>query len=385
MDKPLALPLVTQAGALRELAAELRKSDWFALDTEFIREKTYYPRLALVQVATDDVIACIDPLALDGLEPLLELLYEPGIVKVLHAARQDQELFFNLTGKAPAPVFDTQVAAALAGWPDQVGYGTLVKDIAGVELDKSHARTDWMQRPLPDEALSYAADDVRYLGRVYRHLHGELARRGRLEWIAEDLAQLSEAGLYTARPGEAWRRVKGTQKLKPKHMRVLAELAAWREETAMHLDRPRQWLVRDEVLVDVARRQPADRESLLRIRGAADSALKRHANEVLERVAAARDMPPLELPEQRERLTPEEEAQVDLLMAVVRQAGAEQAISPANLATRKELARLVAGDPDVNVLKSWRRKAVGEALQALLRGEAALRIRDGRLTLDASS
>lgn len=373
---------VDTAAALSKLAAQLKSSDWLAIDTEFIREKTYYPRLALVQVATDDAIACIDPLALDTLDPLLVVLFDKNITKVLHAGRQDQELFFNMAGKLPAPLFDTQVAAALCGWADQVGYGALVKDVTGVQLDKGHARTDWMRRPLPEDALAYAADDVRYLGQVYRYLRDSLEQRGRLEWIDDELASLSDPATYQAVPEDAWQRVRGLQKLKPNQLRVLAEVAAWREKTAMQVDRPRKWLIGDDILLDIARRSPTNRDDLMAIRGAAQSTLKSHADEVLQRISLAQEKPPLTLPAHRERLTPEQEAMADMLMAIVRQAGAEQAISPANLATRKQIARLVTGDKTINVLQGWRRHAVGEALLAVLNGQTSARIEAGKVVLE---
>src|SRR5690242_4323737 len=182
--------------ALDALCAQLRAQPWIAVDTEFMRERTYYPELCLVQVATDEVVACVDPLALPSLQPLLEVLLEPKTVKVLHAARQDLEIFYNLTGAVPAPVFDTQVVARFLGHPDQAGYGAVVQSILGVTLDKSHARTDWMRRPLPPAALEYAADDVRHLRHLYKKLEVELDSRGRAGWAEPELKGLTDEALY---------------------------------------------------------------------------------------------------------------------------------------------------------------------------------------------
>src|SRR5215469_11566836 len=190
--------------ALESLCARLRGQPWIAVDTEFMRERTYYPELCLVQVATDEVVACVDPLALPSLEPLLKLLLDERMVKVLHAARQDLEIFFHLSGKVPQPVFDTQVAARFLGLPDQVGYGAAVQSLLGITLDKSHARTDWARRPLPPAALDYAADDVRHLRELYHRMQAELAARGRADWAGPELKALVDEKLYRPNPEGAW-------------------------------------------------------------------------------------------------------------------------------------------------------------------------------------
>jgi ribonuclease D len=182
--------LITRRSDLESLAAQLREHGWFALDTEFIREKTYWPKLCLIQVATPLRLACIDPLPRDSLEPLLDVLDDRSVTKVLHAAEQDLETFHHLSGRMPQPLFDTQIAAPLLGYPEQAGYARLVESVLGVKLSKGHARTDWTERPLPADALAYAADDVRYLVPLYESLHAGLAERGRLEWLADDFSDL---------------------------------------------------------------------------------------------------------------------------------------------------------------------------------------------------
>ncbi|HKJ09429.1 MAG TPA: ribonuclease D, partial [Gammaproteobacteria bacterium] len=214
MNVPGVTLQVDTPEALAELCRRLDGCDWLALDTEFHREKTYYPQFCLLQLATPELVAWVDPLTVPDLGPLLELLNGEQIVKVFHAARQDLEIFYHLTGRVPAPVFDTQVAAPLLGHPDQAGYGALVSAVLGVNLSKGHARADWTRRPLPAKQLEYALDDVRYLARLYPQLRDELQQRGRLQWLAEDFAALVDPAQYENPPASAWRRIRGTDRLR---------------------------------------------------------------------------------------------------------------------------------------------------------------------------
>jgi len=383
MNDNTQLQFIDTAEALQAICSRLATEDWIALDTEFLREKTYYPKLCLVQVATPDIVACIDPLALDDLGPLLDLVFDPGITKVMHAARQDMEIFFHLRGAAPAPVFDTQIAALLLGYPDQIGYGNLVREMLGVQLDKLHTRADWTQRPLTEAQLHYAADDVIYLVEVYRQLQARLQQLGRLDWLAEDFGQLSSAALYQTHPEQAWLRVKGGNRLKGSSLAVLQALAKWREEQAVRRDLPRGWILKDDVLVDIARHRPASVEALGKLRGLGDRLLGKSGSELVALVAGAAGVRPQPFPDSagRVRLTPAQEALVDVLQALVRLGGERHALNPAVLASRKDLEQLALGNGDAAVLHGWRRKLVGEQLQALLAGELDLAVRDGQLVV----
>jgi len=374
---------IDSAPDLVRYCAPLAAADWIALDTEFLREKTYYPKLCLLQIATPDSVACIDPLALDDIDPVLDLIFDAGITKVMHSARQDMEIFYHLRGKAPAPVFDTQIAALLLGYPDQIGYGNLVREVLDVNLDKLHTRADWSVRPLTRDQIDYAADDVIYLVDVYRNLHTRLAELGRLEWLEEDFARLSSDALYSNPPADAWLRVKGGNRLKGAALAVLQALASWRESLAQQRDRPRGWILRDDALVEIARHRPVSIDELGRIRGLQEAFIRHNGTQVLGLVAAAVRQPPAPFPDagQRQRLTPEQDALVDVMSAVVRISGIEHALNPAVLATRKQLEQLVSGDTDVDVLHGWRRKLVGERLQALLSGDLSMSVKDGRLVL----
>jgi ribonuclease D len=378
-----AVRYIDTPAALEQLCAQLRGVPWFALDTEFLREKTYYPKLCLLQVATPDLVACIDPLALEDLSALLEVIYQEDITKVLHAARQDMEIFFHLRNVLPSPVFDTQIAALLLGFPDQIGYGNLVKETLGIELDKLHSRTDWSRRPLSDEQIRYAAEDVFYLAQVYRHLVEKLSALDRLDWLEEDFERLSHIELYNNDPAQAWLKVRGSNRLRGPSLAVLQALAEWRETVARDQNRPRGWLLRDDDLVEIARHLPGTPAALGEIRGLHERFIDKHGARLLELVAEARRKTPKTQPATGVpvRLSPLQEALVDAMMAVVRVSAAENAINPTVLASRKQLEQLAFGATDSELLHGWRRQLVGKRLQALLAGELGLYARNGALEL----
>jgi ribonuclease D len=371
---------IDSPAALEDLCRRLKGQPWIAVDTEFMRERTYYPELCLVQVATDEVVACIDTLALPSLQPLLEVLLDERSVKVLHAARQDLEIFYHLAGRVPAPVFDTQVAARFLGLPDQAGYGAVVQSLLSVTLDKSHARTDWARRPLPPAALEYAADDVRHLRNLYKKMQAELAERGRAGWAEPEMKNLSEEKLYRPDPEGAWHRVRGIQRMKPKAVALVKSLAAWRERTAMTENRPRQWILKDEALMDVAKQLPADLDALAAIRGVGESLAKRHGAEIMQILESGGETP-AERPRTNAPLTTRQDALVDALNAIVRLKAAEGEVSAASLANRSELERLVRGERDLEILKDWRLKLAGQALLDFLAGKHALAAGDGGLDI----
>lgn len=377
-----APPLIDSPEALSAIAAHLRTCDWFALDTEFIREDTYWPRLCLIQVATDEHLACIDPLALDTLEPLLGVLYDPAVTKVLHASGQDLEIFHHLDGRVPAPVFDTQLAAPLLGFPEQAGFATLVETLLGVQLAKGHARTDWTERPLPAAALSYAADDVRYLVPLYREIRDALAARGRLGWLDAELVRLTDASRYERPPEDAWLRLKGVERLPGPGRAVARALAAWREREARTRDLPRGRILRDDALVDVARTLPRDHSQLRRIRALRGAGLERHGDTLLRLVAEAREQAAPEVERGGRTATPldtQGEALVDALSALVRLRAAENDLNPATVAGRRELARIAAGERAADVLAGWRAALLADELDAMMRGGVALRVGDAGL------
>ncbi len=367
--------------ALDSLCAQLRTHDWLTLDTEFLREKTYRPRLCLLQVANPEVIACIDPLALPSLDPLLEVLYDETITKVLHAAHQDLEIFFEMREAVPGPIFDTQIAATLLGQGEQVGYGNLVKEVLGVELEKAHARADWCQRPLDAAQLAYAADDVRYLRAVYQSQLVQLQKLGREDWLAEDFSDIADPARYRNPPELAWQRLKGANRLRGVQLAVLQQLAAWREEQAQKSDRPRRWILKDDILLDLARHMPKNNGGMQRIRGLEEGTIKRSGNALLDAIAAGQAIPKEQWPmlKQGPRLPAEQDSLVDVMMALLRERCREQAVSPGAVAGRRELEKLIMGQRDIPLLHGWRATVAGHSLLALLEGTLSLTVRDGRL------
>ncbi|MDF1541600.1 MAG: ribonuclease D [Anaerosomatales bacterium] len=376
---------VSDSGALQELVSLVKGAEFVALDTEFMRERTYYARLCLVQLATDDVEAIVDPLAVEDLMPLLDVLSDTRMTKVFHAGQQDLEIICLIAGTVPAPVFDTQVAATLAGFPTQVGYGALVSEIAGVKLDKSDTFTDWSRRPLSSTQLEYALNDVRYLPTVYRELRSRLEAEGRLSWLEPEFDRMVDPATYEVVPEELFRRVKRMSSLKARQLGVLMKLTAWREHEAQRRDIPRKWVLGDESLLEIARRSPQDRDALASIRGVADKLAKASYPGVLSAVAEGLALPREELPtlERKRRRPLDVDGAVDLMAALVRLRAKEHGVATPLLASRGDLELLAGGErDDTPLLEGWRRSIVGDELLRLLDGELVLRLADGRVVVD---
>jgi ribonuclease D len=348
-----------------------RVSSWqagtsVALDTEFVRERTYYPKLCLIQVAVAGDVVLIDALAIADGGALAALLADPGRLKLLHAARQDIEALLPLTGSPLAPVFDTQQAAALLGCPAQIGYADLVRQVLGVELAKGHARTDWSRRPLSPEQLAYAADDVRYLPALAEALAGRLDAAGRGSWLDEESATLRELSLYRVEPAEAWRRLKGLERLDAAGFAAARALASWRERRAMDRDLPRGWVLPDAAIHELAETRPQTREQLLRLATVPRGTAERAADAILAAVAAAGDGTAERDVEDSLRPGPEQLRRQKLLHKRLTVLAGELGIQPEVLATRRDLAALARGSRAANVLSGWRREVVGEPLLAAL-------------------
>jgi len=357
--------LVTNPAALAELSARLGSEARVGLDTEFLRERTYRAQLCLVQLSAPHDAACVDPLALDRLTPLAALLGAPGVTKVMHACRQDLEVLLPVAGLT-RPVFDTQIAAALTGLPAQVGYAELVRRLLGRELPKSHTRADWSRRPLSSEQLDYALDDVRYLLPLAQALEEQLARLGRLPWLAEELAALEDEGALSVAPEQAWLRLRGLRELDAGRVRLARELAAWRERSAAQHNRPRGWILEDAVLREMVMRVPRTPEELSAIADVPPGLVKRRGAELLALVAAAQlPDPPPPLPG-RSRPDPARAALVKKLATLSQTVATELNLVPEVLATRRDLEQLADGRRDAPVLHGWRRAVLGERLLAAL-------------------
>lgn len=373
---------------LLEFCNLIRNSEWLALDTEFVREKTYYPQFCLLQISNGELAATVDPIQIKDLSPLLEILYDTKIVKVFHAGRQDLEIFYNLWGKLPTPLFDTQLAASLLGLGDQVGYGNLVELVLGTTLEKGHSRTDWSRRPLDDAQLRYALDDVVYLCDLYLELKRRLQEQHREHWLQDDFDQLANPLTYDPDPKDAWKRIKGRQQLKGVQLAVLQSLTAWREQVAKQSNRPKRWILKDEVLADLSRHQPREMAQLEKIRGLEAGSIRKQGETLLKLIAEAKALPKEQWPRDKKRpakLSVQQEAMTDLLFCGLRLLAEQNQITPAAVASRKELEALVSGERDLELMHGWRRVIAGNMLVQILEGRVWPVFSDGVLRLHESS
>lgn len=373
------MSVITTTDALAALCERLSGADYLTVDTEFMRETTFWPKLCLVQIAGPDEAAAIDPLA-DGIDlsPLFGLLNDPGILKVMHAGRQDLEIFYHLTGEVPVPLFDTQVAAMVCGFGDQVGYEALIAKLAKVQLDKSSRFTDWSHRPLSDRQLEYALGDVVHLRPAYEKLRARVEEQGRMGWIEEEITALCDPGLYRIVPEETWRRLK-PKRGEARYLSVLQAIAAWREEEAMTRDQPRNRVVRDEVLLQLAAHPPADAGALARVRGLSRGFEKSRMGEgLLAAIQSGLERPAGDAPAlpRRPDLPRGIGPVTDLLKVLLKFKCDAHNVAQRLVASVADLEQIAADEnADVAALKGWRRE---------LFGEDALRLRNGQVALTAA-
>jgi ribonuclease D len=377
------MPLITNTDALADVCTRLARHPFVAVDTEFMRETTFWPRLCLIQMAGPDAEALVDPMAKDlSLAPFFELMANEAVVKVFHAARQDLEIVWGEASLIPKPIFDTQVAAMVCGFGDSVSYVNLVKKVMDQDLDKSSRFTDWSRRPLSPPQLTYALADVTHLRGVYLHLKSELERDGRASWLDEEMSILTDPATYELQPEHAWKRLKARVKSR-RAMAVLMELAEWRERLAQSADVPRQRIMKDEALYDIANQSPATIQALGDLRSVTSSfARSDKGQQVLDAITRGKQRP-LDAVPQPERGTPlgaEALAVADLLRVLLKAVAAEHRVAPKVLATTEDLEAIAVSDTaDVPALKGWRRSMFGERALALKQGKLALGIRNGEV------
>jgi ribonuclease D len=356
------------------------------LDTEFLREKTYRARLCLVQVSTRKRIYLLDPLENVDLGPVAALLSDPEIEVVVHAGRQDFEIFFERYDALPCNVFDVQVAAGFAGYGASLPYGRLVQSITKTVLEKGESYSDWCKRPLTESQLTYAADDVRYLIVIMDRLKEELFAKDRLQWVEAEMQPLTSASIYESDPGAAWRRISGRGSLSGKQTSVLVEIARWREEAAMQRDIPRGWVLKDQILIELARRSPSSVQALKGIRGMAAREADKSGSAILAAIERGREAPPVESENGPSRAAQTRARTLSgLADAIVRSRCDEAGIAPELVSTRGELEGLLAAVFDGEVtaatgeaqphrlLRGWRRELAGAAVLALAEGRIAVR------------
>jgi ribonuclease D len=370
--------------ALAGFCAALGETSYCAIDTEFIRESTYYAELALIQVGSGDRFACIDPLAITDFAPFVELLVKPELVKVFHSCSQDLEILYQNFAMVPSPVFDTQLAAAVLGYNHQISYADLVQQLCGVALEKKHTRANWKRRPLSEDELDYAMDDVRYLLPIYEQLSGQLQASSRASWLERDLRDLTDPEKYHVDMEQLWKRLKGVQKLKGEKLQIASDLCRWREQQAQRRNRPRRWILKDDTIIEIARHKPDSIESLSRIRELGDKTIQRDGDELLRIVARAQTVEAEHWPrlDKVENLNKQQLALGDCLMALCRVIAEQNQIALATLVTRKDIDNLILNYKSSRLTQGWRFAMAGQKLLEFIHGQSTISVEDDRLKLD---
>ena len=376
--------MIETTAALEDACTRLAQSDFITIDTEFLRETTFWPQLCLIQMASPTLEVLVDPLAkgLD-LKPFFELMANPGVVKVFHAARQDIEIIHHLGNLVPHPIFDTQVAAMVCGFGDSVSYDQLVQRTTGAHIDKSSRFTDWSRRPLSDKQLEYALADVTHLRDVYAALKAQLESEGRAGWLTEEMAILESAGTYDIHPDDAWLRLKARLR-KPSELAILKYVAAWREREARSRDVPRSRVLKDDAIYEIAQQQPKDTEALSRLR-TIPKGWERSASgtAIIEAVNAALALPKSEMPHApKPTRSPEGTgAAVELLKVLLKLISDRQGVAAKIIANTDDLEKIAAEGEAAGVaaLHGWRRELFGETALKLISGGVALRFVDKKV------
>jgi len=375
--------VITDTNTLAQACRQLSEHAFATVDTEFLRENTFWPQLCLIQMAGPDGEFIVDPLA-DGLDlaPFFELMAHEGTTKVFHAGRQDLEIIYGKASIIPKPLFDTQIAAMVCGFGESIGYVNLVKKVLNVELDKGARFTDWSRRPLSTKQLSYALADVTHLRDVYTYLADELAATKRSGWVAEEMATLAAPETYAADPNQAWRRLKMRVKNR-RALGVLMELAAWRDRQAQSQDVPRSRILRDEALYDIANQSPTEVGKLGQLRTLSDGfARSARAKEIINVVKSGLERDPKTVPKLNtgQALSPEATAISDLLRVLLKACAARHRVATKVIADSSDLDRIASEDaPDVAALRGWRRELFGEEALRLKRGEVAVIVDNGEI------
>lgn len=353
---------------LIEFCTHIKSSPWLALDTEFMRQSTYYAELCLIQVATPEAIACIDVLTIKNLAPLLKILFNPKQLKIVHSGDQDLEVIHDLTGEIPNPVFDTQIAGAMLGFGEQISYAALVKNLCSIELDKAQTRTNWAQRPLDTAQLHYAADDVRYLCDLYQQLERLLHEKSRYDWVQEESAKLTSPSRYDVSPEQAWTKLKGLNHLQQNDLIIAQALADWRERYAINRNKPRKWILADASIIEMCLQKPQSLIELSAIKDLSPSLVKHHGEVLLTHIDKALQQPKSAWPTAKLRhlLTASQKKQFRKLKAWLLEKSESLKIAAPLLATSKDLEQLVSGDHNTPLLSGWRYDIAGKEAILLL-------------------
>lgn len=373
---------LSTSSELAEFCERAASAKVIAVDTEFLRERTFFPKLCLVQISAAGNIAAIDPILIDDLSPLVALLADETVTKVFHACGQDLEVLLDGLGVSCSPVFDTQLAAAFLGLRQQISYASLVEAYCGVRLPKAESLTDWSRRPLDPEQLTYAEDDVRYLPGIYERMMGELVEKDRLSWVAPEMERLCDPERLRRDPRDAFLRLRRAGSLTRRQLAVAREACAWREEVAARRDLPRKWVASDEVMVEICKRTPMTLERLRKIRGT-DQISERDGRSLLEAVARGAACPADQCPKitRHARPSADTESVIDLMYAVLRLVSEQSGVATQLIATRDDLLEFVQDREASALVSGWRWELAGATLSRLLEGEVGLTVREGRLEL----
>lgn len=374
--------LITTYEDLVAFCTRAKTSNLLAIDTEFLREKTYYAKLCLIQLATDSEIVLVDPLCVTNLRPLTSLFLNENITKIVHSGSQDFEIIYHELGCIPRPVFDTQIAASVMGYGQQAGYALLVHGLCGVQLPKTESYSDWSKRPLTAAQISYAEEDVLYLPRMYEKMKAELERQGRLGWLDSEFADLIDENHYLVDDRSMYLRVKRVGHLTRRQLSAARELTAWRESTARKRNIPRKWVLADEQIIEASRREPKTIDDLFQVRGIREKLSTADAREAVAVIQHGINLPESELPDLGRPAKNEisVETQVDLMSVLVHQRAKENNIAPQLLAPRDELEELARYSNDTcTLMKGWKRQIIGQELFDLLKGRLALSLEGAHL------
>lgn len=367
---------------LRAFCERAASSHVLAVDTEFLREKSFFPKLCLIQLGTHEEVAAIDPFAIRDLAPVRALLEDDAITKVFHACAQDLEVLHHVLGCGCEPLFDTQVAASFLGMRQQVSYGSLVEAFSHVHLPKAEALTDWSQRPLDAEQLSYAEDDVRYLPAIYDSMISTLIEKDRLSWVLPEMEHLFEGATCVRDPRSAYMRLKRVTSLTRRQLGVAREVCSWRDTLAAKRDIPRKWVLSDEVCIEICKRLPTNEASLRRIRQT-EQLSSRDAAAIVAAVETGLALSPEDLPklEHHDRPTQDQESIIDLMYALLRIISARTGVATQVIATRDDLLEFIHSKKTSRLLTSWRYDVAGQYFEKLLSGEVGLTVKGNTIEL----
>ncbi len=377
------MQIITSTNDLTTLFSKLHNSDYVTVDTEFMRESTYWPDLCLIQIASDTEEAIIDPLSKDlDMSALYDLMADTSVVKVFHAARQDIEIFFNLSGKVPTPLFDTQVAAMVCGFGEQISYSMLVQKVTKTELDKSSRFTDWAKRPLSEKQLNYAIGDVTHLRDIYKRLKSDLEKSDRSSWLAEEMKLLTSKETYDIQPVDAWKRMKMRVKSR-KALGILMELAAWREKLAQSANIPRGRVLKDDALFDIANQAPKNTKDLGQLRAVSEGfARSDKGKQVLSAVERGKAKDPETIPPLKKGTPLDAQAMAicELLRVLLKAIAANNGVAPKMIASTNDLEKLALSDEaDIPALKGWRYELFGLPALRIKRGELLLTVKNQKV------